>query len=114
MGSIIDVVLFTAPRQQRPCLCLSWNNEDKNLLAMGYDKNKFDHCITVWDFGKGSPSEHCKYIKQLSNSFIKPILSAIVNLIGLSETAHSICWDKRTLIAGMSQKYIKMMDLRRK
>lgn len=81
---------------------------------MGYDKNKFDHCITVWDFGKGSPSEHCKLqIKQVVTSFIQFLFPAIVNLIGLSETAHSICWDKRTLIAGMSQKYIKMMDLRR-
>lgn len=62
---------------------------------MGFEKNKFDHCITVWDVGKGIPNE-----------------SSIVNLIGLSETAHSICWDKKTLIAGMSQKYIKMFDLR--
>lgn len=38
-------------------------------------------------------------------------------MIGLSETAHSVCWDKtfpQVLIAGMSHKYIKMMDLRRK
>lgn len=62
---------------------------------MGFEKNKFDHCITVWDVGKGIPSE-----------------TSIVNLIGLSETAHSMCWDKKTLIAGMSQKYIKLFDLR--
>lgn len=62
---------------------------------MGYEKNKFDHGVTVWDVGKGIPSE-----------------SSIVQLIGLSETAHSMCWDKKTLIAGMSQKCIKMFDLR--
>lgn len=55
---------------------------------------RFDHSITVWDVSKGIPSE-----------------SSIVNLIGLSETAHSMCWDKKTLIAGMSQK-IKLFDLR--
>lgn len=62
---------------------------------MGFEKNKFDHCITVWDVAKGAPSE-----------------ASIVNLIGLSETAHSMCWNQKTLIAGMSQKYIKLMDLR--
>jgi WD repeat-containing protein mio len=62
---------------------------------MGFEKNKFDHCITIWDIGKGIPSE-----------------TSIVHLIGLSETAHSLCWDKKTLIAGMSQKYIKLFDLR--
>lgn len=62
---------------------------------MGFEKNKFDHGITVWDINKGAPSE-----------------TSIVHLIGLSETAHAMCWDKKTLIAGMSQKYIKMFDLR--
>jgi WD repeat-containing protein mio len=62
---------------------------------MGFEKNKFDHCITVWDIEKGVPSE-----------------TSIVHLIGLSETAHSMCWDKKSLIAGMSGKYIKQFDLR--
>lgn len=62
---------------------------------MGFDKNKFDHGCSIWDIGRGIPSE-----------------SSIVQLIGLSETAHSMCWDKKTLIAGMSQKCIKTFDLR--
>lgn len=89
------ITFILAPRQNRPCLAVAWNIQEPNLLSMGFEKNKFDHGITVWDIGKGAPSE-----------------LSIVNLIGLSETAHSMCWDKKTLIAGMSQKHIKMFDLR--
>lgn len=64
---------------------------------MGHDRNRSDHCITVWDTERGAPKE-----------------SSILYLIGLSETANSLCWDKqnRILLAGMSHKCIKMMDLR--
>lgn len=83
------------PRQNRPSLSLAWNSQEENLLAMGFDKNKFDHSISVWDISRGPASD-----------------SSIVNLIGLSESAHSMCWEKKNLIAGMSSKYIKLMDLR--
>lgn len=77
-------LLILAPRQNRPCFTLAWNVQEPGLLAMGFEKNKFDHGVTVWDIGRGIPSE-----------------SSIVQLIGLSETAHSMCWDRKTLIAGM-------------
>lgn len=88
----------TAPKQSRPCVCLAWHEQDTNLLAIGHDRNRSDHCITVWDTERGIPKE-----------------KAITNLIGLSETAHSLCWDKqsRILIGGMSHKYIKVFDFRR-
>lgn len=82
------------PRQNRPCLSLAWNQEQP-LIAMGFDKNKFDHSISVWDITLGAANEN-----------------SIVNLIGLSESAHSMVWYGKSLIAGMSQKYIKFMDLR--
>lgn len=90
--------MFLAPKQSRPCVCLAWHETDTNLLAIGHDRNRSDHCITVWDTERGVPKER-----------------AILNLIGLSETAHSICWDKQAkiLVAGMSHKHIKLMDLRR-
>jgi hypothetical protein len=90
-----EINLEFTPRQNRPSLSLAWNEQELNLLAMGFDKNKFDHSISVWDTSRGIPSEN-----------------SIVNLIGLSESAHSMCWDKKNLIAGMSSKYIKFMDLR--
>lgn len=92
-------LLFLAPKQTRPCVCLAWHEFDTNLLAIGHDRNRSDHCITVWDTERGLPKD-----------------KAVLNLIGLSETAHSICWDKqyKLLVAGMSHKYIKLMDLRRK
>lgn len=90
-----EINLEFTPRQNRPSLSLAWNEQELNLLAMGFDKNKFDHSISVWDIARGHGSE-----------------SSIVNLIGLSESTHSMCWDKKNLIAGMSSKYIKLMDLR--
>lgn len=83
------------PRQNRPCLSLAWNQQEPSLIAMGFDKNKFDHCITCWDLKLGQPTEN-----------------SITNLIGLSESAQSMVWHGRNLIAGMSQKVIKLMDLR--
>ncbi|EAT41422.1 AAEL006925-PA [Aedes aegypti] len=90
-------VEFT-PRLSRPCTCLAWSELEPSLLAMGHDRNRSDHCITIWDTERGVPNQ-----------------SSILQLIGLSETAHSICWDKtfpQVLIAGMSHKHIKMMDFR--
>ncbi|KAI8126714.1 WD repeat-containing protein mio [Lucilia cuprina] len=84
------------PRQQRMCLCLAWNETDPNILAIGHDRYKSDSCITIWDIERGLPKE--------SSS----------NFFGLSESAHSLCWNKnhRVLIAGMNQKQIKLYDLR--
>ncbi|XP_065073911.1 GATOR2 complex protein MIOS isoform X1 [Ochlerotatus camptorhynchus] len=90
-------VEFT-PRLSRPCTCLAWSELEPSLLAMGHDRNRSDHCITIWDTERGVPNQ-----------------SSILQLIGLSETAHSICWDKtfpQVMIAGMSHKHIKMMDFR--
>lgn len=91
-------LLFSAaPKQTRPCVCLAWHETETRLLAIGHDRNRSDHCITVWDTERGVTKEN-----------------ATLHLIGLSETAHSLCWEKnaRILFAGMSHKYLKMMDLR--
>lgn len=88
---------FAAPKQSRPCVCLAWHETETRLLAIGHDRNRSDHCITVWDTERGVSKEN-----------------ATLHLIGLSETAHSLCWEKnsRILFAGMSHKYLKKMDLR--
>lgn len=90
-------ILNLVPKQSRPCICLAWHEIDKNLLAIGYDRYRNDHCITVWDTERGIVRE-----------------KSIVNLIGLSETAHSMCWDRqnRILLAGISHRNLKLMDLR--
>uniref|UniRef100_A0A8D7ZYA5 WD repeat-containing protein mio n=1 Tax=Culex pipiens TaxID=7175 RepID=A0A8D7ZYA5_CULPI len=90
-------VEFT-PRVSRPCTCLAWSELEPSIIAMGHDRNRSDHCITIWDTERGVPNQ-----------------TSILQLIGLSETAHSICWDRtfpQVMIAGMSHKYIKMMDFR--
>lgn len=85
-----------APKQSRPCVCLAWHEQDTSLLAIGHDRNRSDHCITIWDTERGLAKDKA--------------------MVGLSETAHSMCWDRqsRILIAGMSLKYIKIIDFRRK
>lgn len=78
-------------------MCLSWHENETNLLAIGHDRTRSDHCITIWDTERGVPNE-----------------KAVLQSFGIGESAHSLCWDKngRILFAGMSQKYLKMMDLR--
>lgn len=91
------MVFCVAPKQSRSCVCLSWHETETRLLAIGHDRNRSDHCITVWDTERGLSKEN-----------------ATLHVIGMSETAHSLCWEKggRVLFAGMSHKYIKLMDLR--
>lgn len=85
-------LLLLVPRQSRLCLCIVWNESERNLLAMGYERNRMDYCISVWD-------TDC--MKELS-------------MIGLSESCHSVCWDKQSavLYAGISHKHLKSFDLR--
>lgn len=96
-NAFVNINSFLAPKQSRPCVCLAWHETETRLLAIGHDRNRSDHCITVWDTERGSSKEN-----------------ASLNLIGLSDTAHSLCWeqDSRILLAGMSHKYLKLMDLR--
>ncbi|EDV99338.1 GATOR complex protein MIOS [Drosophila grimshawi] len=83
------------PRQQRMCTCLAWHELDANILAIGHDKHRSDSCITIWDIERGVPKE-------------------TANFFGVAEAANSLCWDHnhRVLIAGISQKSIKLFDLR--
>lgn len=53
---------YSAPRQQRMCLCMAWNDLDANILAIGHDRYRSDSCITVWDIDRGLPKETGKYI----------------------------------------------------
>lgn len=89
-------MFLLAPKQQRTCLCLDWNMNDRNLLAIGHDRNRSDSCITIWDVERGLAKDSTQFL-------------------GLTETCHSVCWEKnnKVLIAGMSQKNIKIFDLRR-
>lgn len=94
---LIDFHLYlcSVPRQLRQCLCLAWNEADKNLLAMGYERNRSDYGILIWDTERSTTND--------------------MGQIGLSEAAHSLSWDKQSkclLYAGMSHKNIKMFDLR--
>lgn len=61
---------------------------------MGYERNRSDYCISVWDTEYQNMKE--------------------ISMIGLSESCHSICWDKQStlLYSGISHKHLKCYDLR--
>lgn len=95
--NLFDIIVISAPKQTRPCISFAWHKVETNLLAIGYDRTRNDHCITVCDTERGVPNE-----------------KSIIQLFGIGESANSMCWDNgcRVLYAGMSQKHLKMMDLR--
>jgi hypothetical protein len=69
---------------------------DSNLLAAGLDRYRTDHCVLVWD-------------TQVARA------SSTVAEMGLSDAAHSLAWlynQPRSLIVGMNNKHLKMVDLR--
>jgi WD repeat-containing protein mio len=118
---MLNVSFVSAPRQSRPCMALAWNENEPSLLAIGHDRSRTDHCIAVWDTERGAPKESSKHFLmtlRMNRGFLCIFLFSldILHSMGLSETTHSFCWEKssRILIAGMSHKYIKIMDFRRK
>lgn len=61
---------------------------------MGYERNRSDYCISVWDTEYQNMKE--------------------ISMIGLSESCHSVCWDRNAtvLYSGLSHKHLKSYDLR--
>lgn len=84
------------PKHARQCNVVSWNKTDSQLLAAGLDRYRSDHCVLVWDILSGR--QH-----------------ATVAELGLSDTAHSLTWlysQPKTLVIGMNNKHLRMVDLR--
>lgn len=80
------------PRHARQCTSLEWCKTENALLAIGLDKCRPDNCIKLWDVEHGGTTSE----------------------VGLSDSAHSLCWlnQSKSLLAGMSQKYLKLIDAR--
>ncbi|XP_014242242.1 GATOR complex protein MIOS-B [Cimex lectularius] len=83
------------PKYARQCNVVQWNKIENHLIAAGLDRYRSDHCILVWDL----KTRHHNLVAEL----------------GLSDMAHSLCWlseHPKSLIIGMNNKTLKMVDLR--
>lgn len=107
------------PKTGRPVNDLSWNHIAPDLLAAGYEKNRNDHCLLIFDTSRtlAPPAElpvPAGSAPKLSSKGGKDFLRATVE-IGLGETCHSLSWFKDhpdTVVAGMNLKNLKIFDVR--
>ncbi|XP_054286757.1 GATOR complex protein MIOS [Macrosteles quadrilineatus] len=102
--SAFDAVGLTgmelAPKHARQCHAVAWNPSQPSMIAAGYDKYRTDHSVLLWDVLR--PSDPSLYIRPIAE-------------LGLSDTAHSLVWlphQPRSLVIGMNNKHLKLVDLR--
>ncbi|PNF34608.1 WD repeat-containing protein mio [Cryptotermes secundus] len=109
------------PRHARQCNTVAWNPVDSNLIAAGLDKYRADHSVLLWDVlkcphhgdGRTGVVPGVSHQHQASSSAVE--LARPVVELGLSETTHSLAWfnsQSRSLIIGMNNKHLKLVDLR--
>ncbi|KRT82735.1 WD40 domain-containing protein, partial [Oryctes borbonicus] len=88
------------PRHQRPCNAVSWNTVECNKIIAGFEKNRSDYSVLLWDINK-TPSHG-------ENGPIRPIVE-----YGLSDTTHSLAWiNGKVLATGNNNKQIRILDFR--
>ncbi|RZF47041.1 hypothetical protein LSTR_LSTR012618 [Laodelphax striatellus] len=95
-------------KHARQCNAISWNPVDTNLIAVGLDKYRMEHSVMVWDVVKGS--SRSGHYSSSSTEYPRPCSE-----LGLSDTAHSLAWlrtQPRTLVIGMNNKHLKLIDAR--
>jgi hypothetical protein len=116
------IILISVPRHARQCNTVAWNPVDSNLIAAGLDKYRADHSVLLWDVlkcphhGDGrtgvvpSVSHQHHHASSSAVELARPVVE-----LGLSETTHSLAWfnsQSRSLIIGMNNKHLKLVDLR--
>lgn len=102
------------PRHQKACNFLEWNPVETSLLAEGVDRYRQEGSILVWDVCSHLSSDFSTPSERKSSSenvyVTKPIYE-----IGPSEVSHSLSWfcnSPRTFVTGMSNKSLRIFDLR--
>lgn len=117
----VCIILISVPRHARQCNTVAWNPVDSNLIAAGLDKYRADHSVLLWDVlkcphhgdGRTGVVPGVSHQHQASSSTVE--LARPVVELGLSETTHSLAWfnsQSRSLIIGMNNKHLKLVDLR--
>ncbi|XP_037089925.1 GATOR complex protein MIOS-like [Pollicipes pollicipes] len=95
-----------APKHERQCNTVAWEQNGSHLLAMGLDKHRNDYSICIWD-ATGLPGQPTSM--RSGQEPAKPYLE-----IGNSESTLSLAWFKqpKVLAAGMNNRTLKVFDLR--
>jgi hypothetical protein len=115
------IILIAVPRHARQCNTVAWNPVDSNLIAAGLDKYRADHSVLLWDVlkcphrGDGRTGVVPSVSHQHHSSFSAAEQARPVVELGLSETTHSLAWfntQPRSLIIGMNNKHLRLVDLR--
>uniref|UniRef100_A0A1B6CGC5 MIOS-like alpha-solenoid domain-containing protein n=1 Tax=Clastoptera arizonana TaxID=38151 RepID=A0A1B6CGC5_9HEMI len=100
--------LELTPKHARQCNTVAWNPIDSNLIAAGLDKYRTDHSVLLWDVLKCPTSR--SHGASTPSDYTRPVAE-----LGLSDTAHSLAWlnsQPQSLVIGMNNKHLKMVDLR--
>ncbi|GAB1607536.1 complex MIOS [Argonauta hians] len=100
-----------AQRHTRQCNYLAWNPIESNLLAAGFEKNRHDGCIAIWDVNSKCAESSMSLERKhyVANEVTKPYLD-----IGISEFSTSFCWqpmESKTFVAGVN-KCLRVYDIR--
>lgn len=98
-----------SPKHARQCNSVAWNPLDSNLIAVALDRYRTEHSVMLWDVMKG-PTRMTHHSSGTQSEHTRPVAE-----LGLSDTAHSLAWlhsQPRSLVMGMNNKHLKMVDLR--
>ncbi|XP_039248186.2 GATOR2 complex protein MIOS-A-like [Styela clava] len=92
----------------KPCTALAWNHGQPSLLAMGMDRSRSENSLLIWDLssGHGSDVDDAKNGKQAHRPQYETCYAEAVNSTLWSKN------DSKTVIAGVSNKSLRMYDLR--
>uniref|UniRef100_T1JHX6 Uncharacterized protein n=1 Tax=Strigamia maritima TaxID=126957 RepID=T1JHX6_STRMM len=106
------------PRHPRQCNCVSWNPEERNLLAAALERAKTDHSILIWDVTRNN-IKHESERRLLSGSTSNDVNSSGSTKpfieMGNSESVHSFHWfwhQPKSFVTGMSNRHLKVFDIR--
>ncbi|XP_065666552.1 GATOR2 complex protein MIOS-B isoform X2 [Hydra vulgaris] len=101
-----------APKAERTCHEVAWNEQEPNLLAVGLDKVRYDNSLLVWDV------ETKSVISQASGNTESRSSATSKKAVfehGASESTVSVQWlqnKPRTLVAGQGSKWLRLFDIR--
>jgi WD40 repeat protein len=106
------------PKHSRSCIDVAFCPINSKLLATALDKVRNDCGLNVWDIEQCTIKEdfHISQFKGSSSSLYNNINEKPLVSYGSSEGISSMAWfhNSAKIIAGMSQKWIRLFDLRGK
>lgn len=102
--SVVNKSAKTA--RNRPCIGVSWNKHNSNLLAAGFELLKGEHCVVVWDVD-GRATNSIPGVDEDDKT--------IVTKLCFEEATASLCWlpqDPQLLAVGTSMGWVRIYDTR--